>query len=182
MPHPTYKPVDPIRRASSEGFTVIELVVALAIIAIIAGFTASGGIGNWLTERGLSTAVEQLRGDMQRAKLLAIRQHTNCTIQLNTPVADQYTISLNNQVVDLGEYRGNVVFTGPSMGAVTFTFTPWGTCNAGEVQLSNHGRANAVPVPVTPDTPVYRLRTSASGGITKQVWNDALGTWVSTRV
>lgn len=182
MPRLRYKPTGPIQRASSQGFTMIELVIALAIIAIIAGFATAGGTRNWLVERGLSTALEQLRGDMQRAKLLAIKRHASCTITLNTPAADQYTISLSNQVVDLATYRGNVVFTGPAMGVLTFTFTPWGTCTAGEIQLTNHANGSPAPIPANNDTKFYRLRTSASGGISKQVWSDTTGTWVSAGV
>lgn len=179
MPCLSYKPTGPIHRASSEGFTLIELVIAIAIVAIIAGFAAGGGTRSWLTQRGLSTAVEQLRGDMQRAKLLAVRQHTNCTISLNTPAANQYTISLNNQVVDLGTYRGNVVFAGPSAGAVTITFTPWGTstaaaCVDAEVQMTNGGGVAAF------QTGTYRLRISASGGISKEIQSG--GGWVLTGV
>ena len=187
MPRLRYKPTGPIQRASSQGFTMIELVIALAIIAIIAGFATAGGTRNWLVERGLSTALEQLRGDMQRAKLLAIKRHANCTITLNAPADPanhRYTISLSNQTVNLRDYRGTVQFTGPLLGAgvATFTFTPWGTCTAGEIQLTNHANGSPAPIPANNDTHFYRLRTSASGGISKQVWSDTTATWVSAGV
>ena len=141
-------------------------MIVIAIIAIITAFAAGGGIRSWLVQRGLSTAVEQVRSDLQRAKLLAIKEHGNCSITLNT--TKQYTISLNGQVVDLSNYRGNVTI---NLGASTspITFTPWGTCNAGSIELTNQG-----------NTATYRLRTSMAGAVIKQVLAGA--NWVSTGI
>ena len=148
----------------SNGFSLLELMIVLAILAIIAGFASSSGIRSWLTQRGLSTAVEQLRSDLQRAKVLAIKEHTNCSLNINTPAGNQYTITLNNQVIDLGNYRGQVTFEPASDPGITFT--PWGSCTAtAQFQLTNQA-----------NTALYRLRISAAGGISKQVWNGA--NWV----
>lgn len=145
--------------AQSDGFSLLEIMIVLAIMVIIAGFASSSGIRNWLTQRGLSTAVEQLRGDLQRAKVLAIKEHANCSLNINTPAVNQYTITLNNQVVDLGVYRGNVTFEAASDPGITFT--PWGSCTAAaQFQVTNQA-----------NTSLYRLRISAAGGISKQVWN-----------
>jgi prepilin-type N-terminal cleavage/methylation domain-containing protein len=177
MPCLRHKSTDPLHRVSSGGFTIIEIVIAVAIVAIIAGFAAGGGMRSWLIQRGLSEAVEQLRGDLQRAKLLAIKEHANCTITLNQPAVDQYTVSLNNQVVNLNRYRGGVIFTGPSaVGTPVITFTPWGTaitavCADAEVHLTNGAGVAAAA------TGMYRLRVSGSGSITKQIWGGA--NWIS---
>lgn len=148
-------------RGQSDGFSLLEIMIVLAIIVIIAGFASSGGIRNWLTQRGLSTAVEQLRSDLQKTKALAIKEHANCSLNINTPAVNQYTITLNNQVVDLGVYRGNVVFEAASDPGITFT--PWGSCTAAaQFQMTNQA-----------NTSLFRLRISAAGGISKQVWNGA---------
>jgi hypothetical protein len=159
----------------------------MVVTAIIAVSITVGGVGGnryWLNQRGLSAALEQLRGDMQRARLLAVKQNVNCVITIDG-VNNQYTISPSNKVVRLGDYRGGVVFTGPSMGAVAnITFSPVGTCTfgaagcgAGQVHLTDQGNASPAP---NGNTHVYRLRVSAAGGISKHVWNGA--NWVSTRI
>jgi Tfp pilus assembly protein FimT len=142
------------------------MVIVIAMIAIFAGF-ATPHIHSWLVQRGLNTAVDQLQGDMQRARLLAIKQHLNCDLTINSPAVDKYTISLSNQVVDLGQYLGKVTFKAPSTGVITFT--PWGTCTAGQIRLSNQA-----------NTMSYRLETSGAGGISKQFWDGT--NWVATGI
>jgi prepilin-type N-terminal cleavage/methylation domain-containing protein len=157
---------NPWRR--SDGFTMVELMVALAIAAIIAGIAVSSSISGWLNQRGLSTAVEQLRGDLQRARLLAIKQQANCTVTIND--SKRYTISLSGQVVDLSNYRGTVTITTPP--ASQITFTPWGTCSA--------TIAAGIQLTSVANTTRYRVRASLAGAITKQVLSGA--TWVATGI
>jgi Tfp pilus assembly protein FimT len=148
----------------------VELAVGIAIVAIIAGFAAGGNIQDWVIQRGLNSAVEQLRGDMQRAKLLAIEQQANCSILIDTPGTNQYTIAsaAGNRVMDLGDYPGNVTFVGGSSAVITFN--AWGICTtAGQITLTNQRNLAR-----------YRLRTSIAGGISKQVWNGS--NWIKSNV
>lgn len=142
-------------RRASGGFTLVDIVIAITIFAILAAF-ATSGIHDWLVQRGLTTAVDQLQADLQQAKLLAIKQHLRCTLTINSPGVKDYAISLSNEVVNLGQYLGQVTFDSSSTPSITFT--PWGTSTSGTIQLVN--QANTV---------TYRLVISLAGGISKEV-------------
>jgi len=87
------------------GFTIIELCVVMAIMAVML-LTVVPRTLAWLDEQGVRRAVEQLRSDIQRARLTAINQRQNCTITFNSPGANQYTVNIPNKTVDLANYRG----------------------------------------------------------------------------
>jgi prepilin-type N-terminal cleavage/methylation domain-containing protein len=166
-----YHPCRPAKGSpcrGSDGFTIVELMIGLVIAAIIAGFAVNGSIRSWLDQRGLSTATEQLRGDLQRAKLLAIKRQSNCTLTIDN--STQYTISLSGQVVDLTDFRGNVtISTAPGS---QITFTPWGTCS---VTIAAGIQLTSVANPAQ-----FRVRASLAGAITKQVYSGA--NWVATEI
>jgi len=143
-------------KVRQSGFTLIELMIVIALIAILVAVSTPGTIA-WLNARGAREAADQLAMDLQRAKLLAIQRNANCIITINVPT-NQYTISITNEVIDLRRYRGVVTFTDVS--APQITFTPQGIRpDAGDVFLTNQ---------INP-TQQYRLRVSAAGGISTQL-------------
>lgn len=59
------------------GFTLLELMVIIAIIGIVTSI-AVGGLRSMVPRMRLNAAVRDLRGDMQRCKMAAIRNNTEC--------------------------------------------------------------------------------------------------------
>jgi Tfp pilus assembly protein FimT len=58
-------------------------------------------VNKWLRSQGVKLATEQLRGDLQLARLMAIKHRKSCSIEVNTPSINRYSNSLNHQMVDL---------------------------------------------------------------------------------
>jgi prepilin-type N-terminal cleavage/methylation domain-containing protein len=139
------------------GFTLIELMLVIGLIAILMA-VASPAIMASVRQSGVRHAADQLAMDMQRAKLLAIKQNASCAITFDL-AANQYTISLNNQVVNLATYHGGVHFTAADSDA-SITFTPQGLSSSpGAVVLTNQNKDRT-----------YRVRTTSAGGISTKLW------------
>jgi len=61
------------------GFTILELMVVIAIIAVVSAIAVPNMIG-WRDRAKLKGAFENLRGDLQWAKIRAIRDHDNVSV------------------------------------------------------------------------------------------------------
>lgn len=70
------------------GFTLLELVVAIAILAIVGGL-AGGAFFHWLPRYRLKRAALDLFSTLQRAKMLAIRNGGECAVVFD-PEANAY--------------------------------------------------------------------------------------------
>jgi type IV fimbrial biogenesis protein FimT len=151
-------------RSAASGFTLMELIIGIAIVAVIVS-AAMPTMLDWMRQRGVRDAADQLAMDLQRAKLLAIKHNTNCTITINSPGPDQYTISIINEVVDLRRFAGAVKFTNsPDPSATWVTFTPHSVCqDFGSFFLSDQNRR-------------FRVRVSAAGGISVHL--NSGGQWI----
>jgi prepilin-type N-terminal cleavage/methylation domain-containing protein len=71
------------------GFTVLELMVVVGILSILSAIALPSMI-RWSSGSKLRDAVNNLRGDMEMAKIRAIRDNTDVTIQF---FDDRYTVT-----------------------------------------------------------------------------------------
>jgi len=73
---------------NNAGFTLIELMIVIAIFAILSAIAVPNMIG-WRERAKLSGAAENLRGDLQWAKIRAIRDHNVFAVVFDT---DRYLV------------------------------------------------------------------------------------------
>ena len=139
---------------------MVTVGIVVALIAVAGPYTFQ-----YLQQRGARNAADQLAMDLQRAKLLAIQRNSNCTLTINAPAVNQYTISLTGEVVDLRSYAGGVTFTNiPTPSVPSVTFNPQGVCTiSGSFFLTGQNQ-------------LYRVRTTAAGGVSVKYFSG--GKWI----
>jgi len=89
-------------KANHAGFTIYELIVVIAIIAILASIATPNLIG-WRERAKLRGVFDNLRGDMRWAKSRAIQEHDVVSVIFEN---DNYQIFLDNGAggVTRGDY------------------------------------------------------------------------------
>jgi prepilin-type N-terminal cleavage/methylation domain-containing protein len=168
---------------NTAGFTLVELMVAIAVVAIIAGMGAPSFM-SYLAAKGPSDAADQLFGDLNRIKHLAIKTRRNATITFDAAnrnyqatLTDPATGAVTNYpAVNLNAFRGGVqIVPDPSgggvgsVGQIGFSFR--GTCpvgSSGPVHFTNNGNSS-----------FYRVRATMAGGVSLHRWNPGSNSWTS---
>ena len=120
------------------GLTITEVMVAIFTIAIL-GSSTIAGFSAWLPGYRLKTAARDLYSNMQRTKMIAIKNNGDCSIIFSASPA-QYVVSGVTKTVALSDYGSGVRFQGPggqTFSAATITFNSRGRCNAGYAYLTN---------------------------------------------
>lgn len=153
-------------RYNQAGFTLIELVITMAIVAIIATMGAAG-YANMRPGYELRGAVSQVRAAINRTKMRALETRRQCQIVFTT---NGYTINDGNRVMNSSQW-GNIDVTNGFIAGVSFrtqtfanyprasltdggvviavgaeptiTFSPRGTASLDSVQIDNTGTDGA---------------------------------------
>ncbi len=149
---------------SKHGFTLLETVFVMSIVAIIMAI-AMPSASSWIESRKSGNAADQFQFQLQRVKMLAIKEHTDVSVFIDID-NNQYYIgrtSTNTLPADaekhlLGEGAGRVVFRDESDDVTFIRFTPSGI---------SPDRGNVYIASAEGDQ-VYRIRVTGAGGITKR--------------
>jgi len=70
-------------RKSIQGFTLIEMLIIIAVIGILAAISAPSFLA-WLNKKQVDDALVTLQGALQEAQREAIRKSNSCEVELDT--------------------------------------------------------------------------------------------------
>lgn len=72
-----------VRESKQSGFSLVELMVVIGVLAILSAF-AIPGFMSWRENFELKGAARDLLGHMQKAKLTAVKERENVTMEFNS--------------------------------------------------------------------------------------------------
>ncbi len=126
------------------GFTLIEVMVVLAIIAILATVAVPNYL-SWRESGKLTGAVENLKSDLNMARLSAVRESMTTTVEFR---AERYVIWLDdngNGDFDTGEnaVRSRVLPRGIAIDLAATTFAAGGSAMNPQTRFNTRGLPDA---------------------------------------
>ena len=123
------------KSVSERGFTLIELMVVIIIVAVVAGLTL-GGINS--SGYQLKSRAHTLKAHMMQAKLEAVKRDLNVTIAING-TNDGYVVTDSAAtIITVINYMNKFTFTGNNT-----VFTPKGTANSNSITIVGKGTTNS---------------------------------------
>ena len=121
------------KSVSEKGFTLIELMVVIVIIAVVAGLTMSE-INS--SSYQLKSRAHTLKAHMTQAKLEAVKRDVSVIVKIND-TKDGYdieTVESTPIILITVSYANKFTFTGGDT-----TFTPRGTANSNSITVTGKG-------------------------------------------
>ena len=129
---------------NARGFTLLELMIAVAVLAILAGIAIPNYIG-WLPKRHLRSSAIDVQAAIQLAKMTAIRENTNVSLKFDKD-SENYQAFIDadaNGVPDGAVFRTKDMSPGIDLDSTgfasdTITFNSRGLAdNSGDINLRN---------------------------------------------
>jgi prepilin-type N-terminal cleavage/methylation domain-containing protein len=133
-------------RSSQQGFTYIELLMVLILIAIVAGI-GYGAFNRMAINSSLRTAARDIASDFQLTRQRAMAENTNLTITFDSG-NHAYTVPTpggGTQIKTLASYRGAITINSITIPGAAVVFTPRGTTTSlpGDIFLINQRGSRA---------------------------------------
>lgn len=135
--------------SSRRGFTLIELIIVIAIVGILATF-AVPAFQNYVRNRNLKTAAQDIASEILITRERALAQGNTYRIvfdvgnnsytteertSLGPPVV--YTIRQTKTIASSAAAAGGIVIDTSKANTTIFTFQPRGTVSSGTLNLKN---------------------------------------------
>jgi type IV fimbrial biogenesis protein FimT len=86
--------------APSRGFSIIEVMIALAIVAMLLMLVAPS-TATWIQNTRLRSAAESVSSGLQLARIEAMKRNTYVSFQLTDPNSTAWQVCIYNPVTDL---------------------------------------------------------------------------------
>ena len=143
----------------SKGFTIVELMIVIGIIAILCGIAIPGFMG-WLPKHRIQSSALDVQAAIGLAKQTAIKENTNVVLSLDT-VSEKYVsfIDLDEDgIQDAGEQtiRAKAMSPGVNLNSTSIAgdkliFNSRGLVNSsGNIQLTDkQGHSQVISVTLT---------------------------------
>ena len=140
----------------TDGFTLMELMVTVAIVAIVSTI-AVAGYSHLIEKTRLSSAANDIKGDLELAKLTAVRRHATILAYFDDGAGKngRYTLSVNTK-------DGEKILTRAMPERVTLTGV---TTPIGFNSLGIASSTGQVEVKTTDASAYKRITVSAAGNI-----------------
>lgn len=134
------------------GFTLTEIMVAIAVIAILASLAVPNFIG-WLPNYRLRSGAEDIQSTLQLARVTAIKRNATATVSFDI-ANETYQASVGGQTFRSGKMPAGIDIFSATFGGGTFVqFDSQGIAinnTDGSANLVNNlGRAKTITVYIT---------------------------------
>jgi type IV fimbrial biogenesis protein FimT len=137
-----------MRRKSVSGFTLIEMMIVIAIIAILTAIAAPN-FSNYMIQRRLNGAARQVMSDLMWARMQAVSKNNNFKITFsgNSYTIENVATGETTPTKDIRTDYYDVSFSDISNNPI---FSPRGTASAlATITLTNAGGSKSVCVAIT---------------------------------
>lgn len=146
------------------GFTLLEAIIVILMVVVVLA-VAMPPVSHWMEIRSSGNAADQFRFQLQRAKMLALKEHTDVSVIIDIDNNQYYIARTSTNILPadfekfaLAQKAGSVVFKDESDDTTFIRFTPSGI---------SPDRGNVYIAPAD-GQPVYRIRVTGAGGISKR--------------
>ena len=136
----------------NSGFTLTELMVTIAVIAILASLAVPNFIG-WLPNYRLQTGAEEIQSTLQLTRMTAIKENATAIVSFNT-ANETYQATVDGEIIRSGRMPAGIDIFSAVFGGGSFVeydsqgYTINNTDGSAQVRNSS-GRTKTITVSIT---------------------------------
>lgn len=121
----------------NEGFTLLELVTVIAIIAVVASIVTPGVFG-WLPKYRLRSGAEEIQSALQLARLDAIKRNRKSIVSFDT-TNHTFRATIGGQVLKSGKMPAGITIDSVTSPSSKVEFDSRGLANTstGNIRVKN---------------------------------------------